>query len=80
MIGSLLFPELLLIIVPLLCLLFWRGRIPVPGSIVRVVVIVLLTLLAAFIGKNLTFRIVCEAWPELTLDHLDLSKDEDHEA
>lgn len=39
----------------------------------------LLTLLAAFIGKNLTFRIVCEAWPELTIDHLDLSKDEEHD-
>jgi Mg-chelatase subunit ChlD/uncharacterized membrane protein len=45
--ASLLFPELLLIVVPLLCLLFWLGRIPVPGSIVRVIVIVLLTLLAA---------------------------------
>jgi Mg-chelatase subunit ChlD len=44
---SLLFPELLLVIVPLLFLLFWRGRIPVPGSIVRMLVIILLALLAA---------------------------------
>ena len=44
---SLLFPELLLLIVPLLFVYFWRGRSSAPGSYVRVLLLVLLVLLAA---------------------------------
>jgi hypothetical protein len=32
----------------------------------------LLGLLVAFIGENLTVRVVHEVWPQLTLDHSDL--------
>jgi hypothetical protein len=34
----------------------------------------LLGLLAAFIGENLTLRLMCEAWPEAPLNDLDLIK------
>jgi Mg-chelatase subunit ChlD len=44
---SFLFPELLLLIVPLLFVYFWRGRYPTPGGYVRVVVLALLALVAA---------------------------------
>jgi Mg-chelatase subunit ChlD len=44
---SLLFPELLLLIVPLLFVYFWRGRASGPGGAVRVIILALLALLAA---------------------------------
>ena len=44
---SLLFPELLLLIVPLLFVYFWRARVPALGGVVRVVILVALVLLAA---------------------------------
>jgi von Willebrand factor type A domain len=44
---ALLFPELLLIAVPLLFAYYWRGRASGLGGVVRVVAIALLTLLAA---------------------------------
>jgi Mg-chelatase subunit ChlD len=43
----LLFPELLLLLIPLLFLLFWRGRTRGLGGIVRLVVLLLLALIAA---------------------------------
>jgi Mg-chelatase subunit ChlD len=43
----LLFPELLLLIVPLLFLFFWRGRTSGLGGIVRVVILSVLALIAA---------------------------------
>jgi von Willebrand factor type A domain len=44
---SLLFPELLLLIVPLLFVYFWRGRSSALGGLVRLLILVLLALLAA---------------------------------
>jgi hypothetical protein len=44
---SLLFPELLLLLVPLLFLYFWRGRSPALGGLVRIVILSSLVLLAA---------------------------------
>jgi Mg-chelatase subunit ChlD len=44
---SLLFPELLLLIVPLLFVYFWRGRSSALGGFVRLFILVLLTLVAA---------------------------------
>jgi Mg-chelatase subunit ChlD len=44
---SLLIPELLLLIVPLLLVYFWRGRSPALGGYVRVLILALLVLLAA---------------------------------
>ena len=44
---SLLFPELLLLIVPLIFLYIWRTRAPGLGGIVRIAALVLITLLAA---------------------------------
>jgi Mg-chelatase subunit ChlD len=44
---ALLFPELLLLIVPLLFVYFWRGRSPVPGGLVRIVILAILALVAA---------------------------------
>jgi hypothetical protein len=44
---SLLFPELLLLIVPLLFVYFWRGRSPALDGYVRVLILALLVLLAA---------------------------------
>ncbi len=44
---SFLFPELLLLIVPLLLLYRWRGRAPGPGGFVRVVMLAVLVLMAA---------------------------------
>jgi Mg-chelatase subunit ChlD len=44
---ALLFPELLLLIVPLLFVYFWRGRSPALGGFVRVLIIAILALLAA---------------------------------
>jgi Mg-chelatase subunit ChlD len=43
----LLFPELLLLLVPLLFLFFWRGRSRAIGGIVRIVLLLLIALLAA---------------------------------
>ncbi|HYR84036.1 MAG TPA: VWA domain-containing protein [Terriglobia bacterium] len=43
----LLFPELLLLLVPLLFLFFWRGRAPALGGFVRLLILLCLTLLAA---------------------------------
>jgi Mg-chelatase subunit ChlD len=42
-----LFPELLILLVPLLALLFWRGRTTLVGGAVRAVIIVMLVVLAA---------------------------------
>ena len=42
-----LFPELLLLLVPLLALLYWRGRTTLVGGGVRVLILVILVLLAA---------------------------------
>jgi Mg-chelatase subunit ChlD len=44
---SLLFPELLLFIVPLLFLYFWRGRAAALGGLVRLVILAVLVLIAA---------------------------------
>ena len=44
---SLLFPELLLLLVPLLFLYFWRGRSPALGGVVRILILSSLALLAA---------------------------------
>lgn len=44
---SLLFPELLLLIVPLIYVYLWRGRASALGGAARVIMLVLLTLLAA---------------------------------
>jgi Mg-chelatase subunit ChlD len=44
---SLLFPQLLLLIVPLLFVYFWRGRSSAPGGYVRVLILAVLVLLAA---------------------------------
>ena len=44
---SFLYPELLLLIVPLLFLYFWRGRAASLGGYVRVLMLVLLGLIAA---------------------------------
>jgi Mg-chelatase subunit ChlD len=44
---SLLFPELLLLIVPLLVVYRWRARSPALGGFVRIVILVVLTLIAA---------------------------------
>jgi Mg-chelatase subunit ChlD len=44
---SLLFPELLLLFVPLIVLYFWRGRSSVLGGVVRVLLLAVLALLAA---------------------------------
>ncbi len=62
---SFLFPELLLLIVPLLFLYFWRGRAAAIGGFVRVFMVVLLTLLAAaplapFGGKGVDVVIVAD--------------------
>ena len=43
----LLFPEVLLLLVPLLFLFFWRGRAPVLGGFVRLLILLGLVLLAA---------------------------------
>ena len=44
---SLLFPELLLLLVPLLFALYWRGRARGLGLAARVLIVCMLTLLAA---------------------------------
>jgi len=44
---ALLFPELLLLIVPLLFVYFWRGRSPGLGGLVRIVILALLAIVAA---------------------------------
>jgi hypothetical protein len=44
---SLLFPELLLLLLPLLALLFWRGRSSALGAVVRALIAICLALLAA---------------------------------
>ena len=44
---SFLFPGLLLLIVPLLFVYFWRGRAAALGGYVRVLILVLLALIAA---------------------------------
>jgi Mg-chelatase subunit ChlD len=44
---SFLFPELLLLIVPLLFVYFWRGRSPAFGGLARVLMLIVLALLAA---------------------------------
>ena len=44
---TLLFPGLLLLLVPMLFALFWRGRTTLVGAIVRVTIAALLALLAA---------------------------------
>src|SRR5688500_6079458 len=44
---SLLFPELLLLIVPLAFVYFWRGRSPALGGAVRILILVVLALVAA---------------------------------
>ena len=44
---ALLFPELLLLIVPLLFVYFWRGPIPGLGGLVRIVILAILALVAA---------------------------------
>ena len=44
---SLLFPGLLLLIVPLLFVYFWRGRSPALGGFVRILILAVLALLAA---------------------------------
>ncbi len=44
---SFLFPEFLLLVVPLLFVYFWRGRSPALGGYVRVLILALLVLLAA---------------------------------
>ena len=44
---SLLFPELLLLIVPLLFVYFWRGRSPALGGFTRVLMLAVLALIAA---------------------------------
>ena len=44
---ALLFPELLLLIVPLLFVYFWRGRSSGPGGLVRIVILAILALIAA---------------------------------
>ena len=44
---SFLFPELLLLVVPLLFVYFWRGRAAAPGGYVRVLMLVLLALIGA---------------------------------
>ena len=44
---SLLFPQLLLVFVPLLAVYLWRGRAPALGGLVRLVILVVLTLIAA---------------------------------
>jgi Mg-chelatase subunit ChlD len=62
---SFLFPELLLLIVPLLFVYFWRGRATAFGGIVRVFMLVLLALLAAvplapFGGRGVDVVIVAD--------------------
>ena len=42
-----LFPELLLLLVPLLVVYWWRARASAPGGVVRIAVLVLITLVAA---------------------------------
>lgn len=44
---SLLFPQLLLVFVPLLAAYLWRGRAPAVGGLVRIVILVVLTPIAA---------------------------------
>ena len=44
---ALLFPELLLLIVPLLFVYFWRGRSPGLGGLVRIVILAILAVVAA---------------------------------
>ena len=39
----------------------------------------LLGLLVAFIGENLTQRLICEVWPKLTLEDLNFTKGDSHE-
>ena len=39
---ALLFPELLLLIVPLLFVYFWRGRSPASAGLVRIVILAIL--------------------------------------
>lgn len=39
----------------------------------------LLGLLVAFIGENLTVRLVCEVWPKLSLDDLEFGNGEKNE-
>ena len=39
----------------------------------------LLGLLVAFIGENLTFQLVRDVWPKLSLDDLDFDKELNHE-
>jgi len=39
----------------------------------------LLGLLAAFIGENLTLRLVCEVWPKLSFNALDFGKGDKNE-
>jgi len=46
----------------------------------RVVLVAhLLGLLVAFIGEDLTLRLVCEIWPKLSLDDLDFCKGDKNE-
>src|SRR5262245_18384707 len=44
---ALLYPELLLLLVPLLFLYFWRGRSSAIGGVVRLLLLTLLVLIAA---------------------------------
>jgi Mg-chelatase subunit ChlD len=44
---SLLFPQLLLLFLPLLAVYLWRGRTPAPGGPVRLAILAVLTLIAA---------------------------------
>src|SRR5687768_104439 len=62
---SLLFPELLLLVVPLLFLYFWRARSSSLGGITRLLILVLLALIAAvpiapFGGKGVDVLIVAD--------------------
>jgi len=48
---------------------------PEENMLARVVLLAqLIGLLTAFIGENLTGRLVCEVWPELRLNDLDAGK------
>ena len=60
-----LYPELLLLVVPLLFLYFWRGRATALGGAVRIVILAVLTLLAAvplapFGGKGVDVVVVAD--------------------
>ena len=70
---SFLFPELLLLIVPLLFVYVWRGRATALGGIVRVFMLVLLALLAAvplapFGGKGVDVVIVADLSRSMPLE------------